>query len=69
MLTPGIYKHYKGQHYKVLMVARHSETEVDHVVYQALYGEQGYWIRPLDMFTETVTVSGKIVPRFVAVET
>lgn len=69
MLGPGIYQHYKGNKYKVLMVARHSETEVDHVVYQALYGEKGFWIRPLEMFTETVTVDGQSIPRFAMVET
>ena len=63
-LPAGRYRHYKGGHYEVLGVARHSETEEPLVVYRALYGERGLWVRPLDMFTEAVTVDGKPVPRF-----
>lgn len=62
--VPGIYCHYKGNHYEVLGVARHSETEEPLVVYRALYGEYGLWVRPLDNFTETVEVQGEPVPRF-----
>lgn len=60
----GIYEHYKGPHYKVLTVARHSETLEEFVVYQALYGEWGMWIRPLTMFTENVEIDGRILARF-----
>ncbi len=62
--VPGIYSHYKGNHYEVLGVAHHSETEERLVVYRALYGEYGLWVRPLEMFTETVEVQGEPVPRF-----
>lgn len=61
---PGIYRHYKGPLYEVLGVARHSETEEPLVVYRALYGEYGLWVRPLAMFTERVVVDGKEQPRF-----
>ncbi|WP_447748037.1 DUF1653 domain-containing protein [Pseudomonas nicosulfuronedens] len=66
-LQPGLYRHYKGQEYRVLAVARHSETEEDLVIYQALYGEFGLWVRPLSMFTEAVEVNGERVPRFALV--
>ncbi|GAB2792585.1 hypothetical protein GCM10027040_18440 [Halomonas shantousis] len=62
--VPGIYQHYKGQRYEVIGVARHSETEEPLVVYRALYGEYGLWVRPLAMFTETVEVQGEPVSRF-----
>lgn len=64
MLKAGIYKHYKGNLYKVFGVARHSETEEELVVYQALYGEYGLWIRPKEMFMEKVRINEKTVPRF-----
>lgn len=60
----GIYRHYKGNLYQVLHLARHSETEEWLVVYRALYDDFGVWVRPLAMFTETVEIDGKIVPRF-----
>lgn len=60
----GLYQHYKGQRYKVLHIARHSETLEELVVYQALYGDHGIWVRPLAMFLENVTIEGKTVPRF-----
>ncbi|WP_177410166.1 DUF1653 domain-containing protein [Pseudomonas sp. LFM046] len=63
-LQPGLYRHYKGQQYRVIGVARHSETEEELVVYQALYGEYGLWVRPLSMFTETVQVDGEQIARF-----
>jgi hypothetical protein len=63
-LTPGIYRHYKGQLYQVFKVARHSETEEALVVYQCLYGDYSWWVRPLSMFTETVEVDGSVLPRF-----
>ncbi len=63
-ILPGRYRHYKGQEYEVLGVARHSETEEEFVVYRAQYGERGLWIRPAAMFLETVTVAGHARPRF-----
>lgn len=59
-----IYQHYKGQKYKVLGIARHSETLEELIVYQALYGEMEIWVHPLKMFLETIPVSGKSTPRF-----
>jgi len=59
-----IYRHYKGNEYLVLHLAKHSETLEELVVYQALYGEKGIWVRPLKMFLEKVEVDGKIVNRF-----
>jgi hypothetical protein len=63
-LRPGLYRHFKGNEYEVIGVARHSETHDPLVVYRPLYGEGGLWVRPLDMFTETVTRDGQTVPRF-----
>lgn len=60
----GIYRHYKGQRYRVLGTARHSETMEPLVVYQALYGEHGLWVRPAAMFCETVELEGEPIPRF-----
>ena len=60
----GLYRHYKGKHYSVLGFARHSETGEQMVLYVPLYGEGGYWVRPLTMFAENVTVEGKDVRRF-----
>lgn len=56
MLKKGIYQHYKGQLYQVLHVATHSETQEKLVVYQCLYGDYSIWVRPLDMFTEHITL-------------
>lgn len=64
-LKSGRYRHYKGPEYEVLDIARHSETEEWHVVYKPCYGEAALWIRPLNMFTENVTLSdGSVVKRF-----
>ncbi len=60
----GIYRHYKGPEYKLLHLAQHSETEEWFAVYQTIYGEFGYWVRPLTMFLEQVEVDGKQVARF-----
>ena len=60
----GRYRHYKGNEYRVLGLARHSETEEWMVYYQALYGDKGYWVRPLAMFSEEVVVGGERRPRF-----
>lgn len=54
---PGLYRHYKGSRYQVLGMARHSETEEWLVVYQALYAERGFWVRPLSIWLDPVTVS------------
>ena len=59
MIQPGRYRHYKGNDYEVMGVARHSETEEEVVVYRALYGERGLWVRPLAMFLETVLIEGR----------
>ena len=64
MLKKGIYQHYKGQLYQVFHVAPHSETEEKLAVYQCLYGDYSMWVRPVEMFTESVTVEGKTVARF-----
>lgn len=63
-LKKGRYQHYKGPFYEVIDLARHSETEDWHVVYRPLYGEGGLWIRPLEMFTESVSHQGEQTPRF-----
>jgi hypothetical protein len=62
--TPGIYLHYKGQRYRVLGDARHSETMEPLVVYQALYGDHGLWVRPAAMFNETTELEGEPIARF-----
>ncbi len=61
---PGLYRHYKGNEYRVLGLARHSETLAPLVVYQALYGERGTWVRPAEMWSEVVEVGGRRVVRF-----
>lgn len=63
-IQPGRYRHYKGKEYVVLDVARHSETEEELVVYRQDYGDRGLWVRPKNMFIETVEVDGQQVPRF-----
>lgn len=58
------YRHFKGNEYLVLNIARHSETMEEMVIYQALYGERGIWVRPLGMFLDKKEVYGKLVNRF-----
>ena len=66
-IEKGIYRHYKGNLYEVLMTVRHSETEEWMVVYRALYGEKGIWVRPYELFVEKVILKGKETERFVYV--
>lgn len=60
----GIYRHFKGNMYHVIAIATHSETLEKMVVYKALYGEQGIWVRPLSMFEEEIEREGKTFKRF-----
>ena len=63
-LKKGKYQHFKGMMYEVIDVARHSETLDEYVVYRALYGDHGLWIRPLSMFIENIERDGEIYKRF-----
>ena len=63
-IKTGRWQHFKGGEYQVLYVARHSETEEEMVVYRALYGDGGVWVRPAAMWLETVERDGIRVPRF-----
>ena len=67
-IRPGRYRHFKGREYEVLGIARHSEDESPLVVYRALYGDFGLWVRPVDMWQETVVRDGKMYTRFVRVD-
>ena len=58
------YRHFKGNIYRILHIAKHSETLEDMVVYQAMYGEKGIWVRPKTMFEEVIEIDGKIFRRF-----
>ena len=64
----GKYRHFKGNEYEVLYLARHSETLEEMVVYLALYGERGIWVRPAKMWNETVERDGKTYQRFTKIE-
>ena len=63
-IKPGRYRHFKGMEYEVVGIARHSETMEEMVVYRALYGEGGLWVRPAAMWNEMVECDGKTVARF-----
>ena len=63
-IRPGRYRHFKGGEYQVLGVAKHSETLEPMVVYRALYGEGGLWVRPAAMWNETVEREGRTFRRF-----
>lgn len=63
-IRPGRYRHYKGNFYEVIDIARHSETEEELVVYRKLYGDRSLWIRPAGMFLENVVVEGREMARF-----
>lgn len=63
-IRPGRYRHFKGREYEVLYTATHSETLEPMVVYRALYGERGVWVRPASMWNETVVRDGVTYQRF-----
>lgn len=63
-IKPGKYRHFKGNEYEVLFLAKHTETGEDLVVYRALYGDYGIWCRPASMWNETVERDGKVYKRF-----
>ena len=63
-IKPGRYRHFKGNEYEVIGLARHSETQKEMVVYRALYGDFGLWVRPARMWNETVERDGKTFRRF-----
>lgn len=67
-LAPGRYRHYKGKDYQVIHIANHSETRETLVVYRCLYGDYSWWVRPLTMFTDTVTFANETLPRFQWIE-
>jgi len=68
IVTPvGLYRHYKGNQYRVLDTVRHSETLEPMTLYRALHGEHGLWVRPAAMFLETVVIEGVPQPRFTRV--
>lgn len=67
-LTPGIYRHFKGGMYELIGVANHSETMEPMVVYRALYGERGLWVRPAAMWNEIIQKDDYHGPRFQLVE-
>jgi hypothetical protein len=64
LIKPGIYRHFKGNNYEVIAEVTHSETEERLVLYRALYGDRGLWVRPKTLFCETVLVNGQETPRF-----
>ena len=63
-ILPGRYRHFKGNEYEVLFIAKHSETNEDMVVYRALYGDFGIWVRPASMWNEIIERNGMIYQRF-----
>ncbi len=63
-MKTGFYEHYKGNRYEVIDTVRHSETEELMVLYRALYGDEGLWVRPYTMFFETLFINGEEIPRF-----
>ena len=64
VMTAEYYRHFKGNIYRILHIAKHSETLEEMVVYQAMYGERGIWVRPLSMFEEEIERDGKTIRRF-----
>ena len=67
-IKTGRYRHFKGNEYEVLYIAKHSETLEEMVVYRALYGEGGIWVRPASMWNEVLTRDGKTFRRFTPIE-
>lgn len=67
-IKKGIYKHFKGNEYEVLGLAKDSETLEDLVIYRALYGEYGLWVRPLKMFEEEIDKDGETIKRFTLIK-
>ena len=67
-ITPGKYRHFKGNEYEVLFLARHSETEEPMVVYRALYGDRDIWVRPASMWNEMIERNGTMFRRFERIE-
>jgi cyclomaltodextrinase len=63
-IRPGRYRHFKGNEYDVIGIVRHSESLQELVLYRALYGDGGLWVRPADMFSEFIERDGKRMPRF-----
>lgn len=63
-MKTGIYEHYKGNRYEVMDTVRHSETEELMVLYRALYGDEGLWVRPYTMFFESIVIDNNEIPRF-----
>lgn len=64
LVVGGLYEHYKKKRYKVLFLAKHTETLENLVIYQALYGDRDIWARPVSMFLEDVLIDGVLLPRF-----
>lgn len=64
IMVGSVYEHYKGLCYKIIGIARHTETLEELIVYQALYGEGDIWVRPLAMFLENIEINGQSKPRF-----
>jgi hypothetical protein len=64
IIVGSLYEHYKGLHYKIIGVVHHSETLEELVVYQALYGDNDIWVRPLTIFLENIVINGQSQPRF-----
>ena len=67
-IQPGRYRHFKGNEYEVLYIAKHSETLEPMVVYRALYGERGIWVRPASMWNEIVERDGQASTRFTRID-
>ena len=67
-IQPGIYRHFKGNLYRVVGTVKHSETLQELVLYQALYGDMDFWVRPVEMFNETVEKNGETFLRFTLIE-
>lgn len=67
-IKTGKYRHFKGNEYEVIGIAKHSETLEEMVIYRALYGDGGYWVRPASMWNEEVTRDGKTFKRFTYIE-